>query len=457
MKKFLSILFGLTLVALFQGCFFDSYDDTGYGVFYVIIPFFLVTGSVITAISFLFIKSKKGKIISAIICLTPCLVIYIISEIHYFPGYIDYKKWQAKEAQKPKVKNLNTMCSTTVPNFTDDEIILFPWDLGENDFVILKKNDNDDSWNEDYRFKLKTGLLKKIWRLTDPKPVCNSKYLVAYFQDGTLRENCKYYLALFRKNEVWELVDVIENPYSTHDTSIAVYDDFLAVASSIHDKKSVVSIYNLAENRFNLIQTIDIADDSRDIWTYTTRVNFYKDELIISDMDFTNNNAHLWEDDFYGCGKLSFFSFENGKFQETKSITYYEVSFDKTKKYSFVGLGMKINELSDNCLVIQDTSKGKIAIRKINNKWKYDKDLTLDLDNQKLQTEYTIYSDNGIKYSLNNEFYILSYTTFIKNNKNGTVQQIVLNPETNKFYTTSVDVEKAVAEKFESARVIKVK
>lgn len=432
MKKFLRILFNLLVVVLFQSCFFDSYDDSGYSVFYVIIPFFFVVGSVIAGISFLFIKSKRGKIISAIICLSPFIVIYIISEIHYFPGYNEYKKWQAKEAQKTKVKKLYTLCNKNVPNFTDNEIILFPYNSGYNEFVVLKKINEDDSWNEDYRFKLKTGLLKDQWRLVDPEPLCNEKYLVAYFDDGSLKLNCKYYLAVFRKNEVWELVDVIENPYRTHDISFAIYDDFLAVASSVRDEKSVVSIYKLAENRFDLIQSFVIADDIRENWNYSARVNFYKDELIISDMNFTNNNTRLWADNFDGCGKLSFYSFKDGKFQETQSISYDEVSFDKTKKYSFVGLGREINVLSDDCLVIRDCFKEKIVIKKINNKWKYDKDAKLDLENQESKAEYTIYEDNGMKYSFNDKFYILDYTT-------------------------SVDFEKAIAEQFESARVIKVK
>lgn len=166
-KKFFKIiylLFILSIPLLFQSCFFNGYDDSAYSIFYLLLPLLFFLALIVTGISFIFVKEKNWRIFSAIVCFLPFLAIYILSEIHYFPGYIEQKKWDAlRRNQKNKVKMIDELCSTSVPNLRDNEIILFPYTSKEKnkDFVVLTKNADDDTWNENYRFELNSGLTKK--------------------------------------------------------------------------------------------------------------------------------------------------------------------------------------------------------------------------------------------------------------------------------------------------------
>lgn len=454
MKKYFKLFLLLSLATLFQSCFFSSYDDSGYGVFFLILPFLFFVGLIITGITFLFVKEKSSRIWAALAIFSPFIAIYIISEIHYFPGYIEAQKREAALAKRKKesmVKELNIYCHQTFANLTDNEIILFPKENKDyKNFVVLKKNPEDDIWKEEYRFPLNTDLLKKGWQLNDtPSPTGNNKYLVTSFNDGSLKVNKKYYYALFRKNEKWELADVIENPYNNYDTAFALSGDFLAVANSIYEEESVVSIYKLSADCFDLIQTIDIADSSHKNWTYSCKVNFYKNELIISDCNFTNNNAAIWSEDFDGCGKLSFYTFKDGSFREKQSITYKDVSFDNKKKY--VGLGHKIEAIADDCLVVKDTSKNQIIIKKINDEWKCVDESSLDPESLIQNSDYEIYKESGSDYIFDNQHYRISFTTYIRNNKNKSVQEIVMNPSDNTFYTRPIKLGKTNNEPLENA------
>lgn len=103
-------------------------------------------------------------------------------------------------------------------------------------------------------------------------------------------------------------------------------------------------------------------------------------------------------------------------------------------------------------MLIEDTSKSKILLKKENDKWICNEDLLKELENsEQNQIEkypwyssvsqfsgYTFYTGNGIEYLINNDLYLMSYTTFFENNETKTLQQIVLNPETNKFYSSVV-------------------
>ena len=458
-KKFLKIinlLLCLSIPLLFQSCFFNGYDDSAYGIFYLLLPLLFFLALIVTGISFIFVKEKNWRIFSAIVCFLPFLAIYILSEIHYFPGYIEQIKMDAlRRNQKNKVKMIDELCSTSVPNLSDNEIILFPYTSKEKnkDFVVLTKNADDDTWNENYRFEIKSGLTKKdIILKNSPYPIANNKYLLAYFADSSRKVNKKFYLVLFSKKEKWEAADIIENPNSTYDVSFALSGNLFAVANSIRDKLIEISIYNLQDNKLNLIQTINIADESRKNWTYSPLVRFFKGELIISDCDFNLNNENIWSENFDGCGKLLFYSLQNGTFKKTQEITYKDASFDDKKK-KYLGLGHKITPLSDNTLLIEDTSKRKILLKKENDKWICNEDLLKELENSEpKQAEkypwytsvsqfsgYTFYTGNGIEYLINNNLYVMSYTTFFENSETKTLQQIVLNPETNKFYSSVVE------------------
>lgn len=113
----------------------------------------------------------------------------------------------------------------------------------------------------------------------------------------------------------------------------------------------------------------------------------------------------------------------------------------------------KITPLSDDTLLIEDTSKSKILLKKENDKWICNEDILKELENSEpKQAEkypwytsvsqfsgYTFYAGNGIEYLINDDLYLMSYTTFFENSETKTLQQIVLNPETNKFYSSVVE------------------
>lgn len=327
-KKYLNLLICLSSSLLFQSCFFDGYDDSAYGIFFFILPIIFFFSLIIMAISFIFVKEKNWRIFSAIICFLPFLVAYVLAEVHYFPDYIEEKKYEAARAariKKEQAKMIDTFASDAIANLSDDEIILFPYQGRgkKKDFVLLKRND-DDSWKESYRFELAGDLIKKDWKLQNsPFPLTNGKYLLAYFDDGSLKADKKYYLAIFVKKEKWELADVIENPYSTN-----------------------------------------IADENRENWTYSGVLNREELEALLKEMESPDQNEVDAEDE-----------------KEVNAPWY-----SPARKYS----------------------------------------------------KYTFFNGEGIKYLFKDKYYQISYTTFIVNNESEKMQQIVLNPENNSYFTTDV-------------------
>lgn len=458
-KKFLCSLLISIAAFCFQGCFFDPYDDSAYGLYFLILPFLFVSGLVVLGITFLFVKKRTDRIIYAVIIFLPFIVIYLLSAIHYFPEYISYKKRHSAKPRNagPRIKNIDTCIwnDSIFPNFADDEIILFPNQSSKyKNLVVLKRNAESDGWNEDYRFEINEKVLKGGWRIKE-KPIGNEKYLVAHLEENNRKINKNYYLALFTKNERWGLAGIIENPRNTssryqipsYETSLAISDDLLAVATTT-DEESAVAIYRLSESGFEKMQTIAIADSSRKLWTYSSRAYFHKGDLIISDCGFNSTNAESWAADFDGCGRLLFYAFKDGTFQEEQALTYKELPLADNKKIR--GLGHTIEAVSDAYLIVEDSSSRMFGLQKAGDKWKYDEAFSLSESSGLKKTsgtgalyasaEYTVYTGDGWKYLFDESFYRLPHTAFIKNNRSETVQQIVLQPETKLFYAVPVDL-----------------
>ncbi len=435
------------IVFLFQGCFFDGQDDSAYGLYFVILPILFIIGAIVTGISFIFVKGKKKRIFYSISIFSPFIVIYIISTIHYFPGFVSSIKRNSKRPKEHVVKKLKAECNKIFLNFPDDEMILFAKENIHDNFVVLNHNAENDMWNESYRFEIENQSLSGKLKIIK-NPAGNDRHIVACIDEEQSNFH-KYHLALFMKKEKWELVDVVENPYCTEDISFAVLDDLLAVANTIRNQISIVSIYKMSDSGLNLIQTIEVADHTRKCWNYSTQVCFYKNELIVSDLDFNVVNAAVYEKDFDGCGKLTFYSIKDGKFQESQIVTYRDVAFDRQE---FRGLGYKIEPADDDCLIINDTSKKKIAIRKTNDRWACDektsimlknsnqKDVaTIGLNSVYYDSGYNVHEGRGVEYFFDDAFYCMNHTAFFKKSQNGKLQQIVLNPKNEKFYTQTVE------------------
>ncbi|MCR5613914.1 hypothetical protein [Treponema sp.] len=368
-KKSLYFVLALVLCFCLQGCFFDGFDDSAYGVYFLILPFFFLVGSVIFGISLIFVKKKKSRIASALICYSPCIIIYILSEIHYFPGYIESLK---RERVYQQVKNNPIYEYNIFPNIEDNEIILLSKKnrYPKDNVLVLKQNSETGEWEDNYSIEINDPLLPNNWHLIYPQ-AGNSKYFVAGFEDANRKVNHRYFLALFVKNEKWQLVDVIEKPMNTATFSLIISEDTLVATTTLFNIKSEVSVYKLSEDGINLVQKILVADKSRNNWTYSTCSYFYNDQLVIADKDFISNNGKIWSDDFNGCGKLTFYSLKDGSYQETQTITYEEISCG-TKDKSYVrGLGHKVEPAGDDYLIVSDTSGQKFALKKINSKWEY--------------------------------------------------------------------------------------
>ena len=66
-------------------------------------------------------------------------------------------------------------------------------------------------------------------------------------------------------------------------------------------------------------------------------------------------------------------------------------------------MGRKIEAIADDCLVVTDTSKHQIIIKKINDEWKYVDESSLDPESLNQNSDYEIYKESGSEYIFNNQ------------------------------------------------------